>query len=409
MPLKEHVIVGTAMLLLASAPPALAQKVTTVENLTAEQVLMQLANAVSTRPIGQTIALTSAAEIATTPFMLSSGSFEVKLDPKTGLLEKVNPSLGPSFIDRAITAGEGKIAVGATFTSVTYDELSGLSLTNLPFARVAATSAANSRTLTGNLSLTAKTVAIAGQVGLSPNFDIGVIVPLHSIKIAGSSTLVNGTGVVARVAETDSVFGGLGDVLAQAKYRFVKFENPAVPDAGGMALGVSVRLPTGDRENLRGLGVTRTLVSGVMSGVLGPLRPHGTAGFEHWSKGVSVGTDLGQSVSMRHRFQYGAGLELFVPKAPKVTLLLEFLGQRIIGAGEIDVAPENAGPSVPGITSAESMVGIPDGINKNMLIPGLKVNLIGKMLLSLNAMFTLNNNGLRPRTTPVAGIFLTMK
>ena len=83
--------------------------------------------------------------------------------------------------------------------------------------------------------------------------------------------------------------------------------------------------------------------------------------------------------------------------------------QRIIGAGEIDVAPENAGPSMAGITAAESMVGIPDGINKNLLIPGLKVNLIGKMLLSLNAMFTLNNNGLRPRTTPVAGVFLTMK
>src|SRR5215207_6585027 len=114
MALKEHVIVGTAMLLLAAAPPALAQKVTTVEDLTAEQVLMQLANAVSTRPIGQTIALTSAAEIATTPFMLSSGGFEVKLDPKTGLFEKVNPTFGPSLIERAVTAGEGKVAIGAT-------------------------------------------------------------------------------------------------------------------------------------------------------------------------------------------------------------------------------------------------------------------------------------------------------
>jgi hypothetical protein len=55
------------------------------------------------------------------------------------------------------------------------------------------------------------------------------------------------------------------------------------------------------------------------------------------------------------------------------------------------------------------MVGIPDGIHKTMLVPGLKVNLIGKMLLSLNAMFTLKNNGLRPKTTPVAGVFLTMK
>jgi hypothetical protein len=53
-------------------------------------------------------------------------------------------------------------------------------------------------------------------------------------------------------------------------------------------------------------------------------------------------------------------------------------------------------------------VAVRDGIRKAMLIPGLKVNLKGKLLLSLNAMFTLTNNGLRPKVTPVAGIFLTM-
>ena len=41
-------------------------------------------------------------------------------------------------------------------------------------------------------------------------------------------------------------------------------------------------------------------------------------------------------------------------------------------------------------------------------MPGLKVNLKGKMLLSLNAIITLKNNGLHSTVTPVVGINLTM-
>lgn len=409
MMVKRQVIVCATMLLFAfGASPAVAQSVTTVENLTAEQVLVNLANPVSTRPIGETLALISATEIATTPFLLSSGGFVFKLDPATGLMQRTATTFGPSLIDRAITSGEGKVTVGATFQSVKYDQMSGFPLSNLPLASVTAAAPENSRTLTGNFSLTANTVAISGTVGVTENVDVGVVVPLLSVKLAGTSTLVNGSGVVARLAESNTIFSGIGDVAALAKYRFVKFQSADVPDPGGVALVVNVRLPTGDRANLRGLGVTRTLVGTVVSSTRGRLRPHGIAGFEHWSKNVSVGTDLGQSVSIRHRFQYGAGIEF--EAAPKLTVLLEFLDQHILGGAQIEVTPENTNPkiTVPGIASAQSMVAIPDGIHKAMLVPGLKVNLKGKMILSVNAIVTLTNNGLRPRLTPVAGIFLTM-
>jgi hypothetical protein len=41
------------------------------------------------------------------------------------------------------------------------------------------------------------------------------------------------------------------------------------------------------------------------------------------------------------------------------------------------------------------------------LAPGLKVNLKGKILLSLNALVTLKNDGLHARVTPMAGIDVT--
>jgi hypothetical protein len=54
------------------------------------------------------------------------------------------------------------------------------------------------------------------------------------------------------------------------------------------------------------------------------------------------------------------------------------------------------------------MVAVADGIRKALLVPGLKLNLKGKMLVSLNAIVTLHNNGLHSRVTPVVGLNLTL-
>jgi hypothetical protein len=398
--------VVVTILTLACASPAAAQKVTIVPDLTARQVLVQLGDPLSSRPVGEAIALTSAVEIATMPFGTSSGGFVFKLDPSTGLLARTTTTFGPSFTERALTMGEGQVSVGATFNSTSYDELSGFSLSNLPLGSITATSPAASRTSTANLNLTARTVAMSGTVGVSENVDVGVVVPLMSIKLSGTSSVIDGNGTLARLAETNTTFAGIGDVAAFAKYRFVKFKGPELPDPGGIALLVNMRLPTGSRDNLRGLGITRTLVSGVVSGGRKRLRPHASAGFEYWSKNVNAPGNPGETVSVRHQVQYAAGVEM--EAAPKVTLLVDYLGQHIMRGGEVGLVTDTFGANPSGITSTESLVALGRGINKGLLIPGLKVNLKGKMLLSLNVIVTMKNNGLRATVTPVAGINLTM-
>ena len=63
---------------------------------------------------------------------------------------------------------------------------------------------------------------------------------------------------------------------------------------------------------------------------------------------------------------------------------------------------------IAGITSTQSLALLGDGINKALLAPGLKVNLKGKLVLSLGALVTMANNGLHSKVTPVAGLNLTM-
>jgi len=399
----RHVPVAVALLALAT--PAFAQKVTTVPDLTGQQVLVQLSNAATTRPVGEAIALTTALEIATEPFGTSSGGFIFKLDPSTGLQARTTTTFGPSFTERALTSGDGQVSVGATFSSTSFNKISDFSLKSLPLASIASSNPQLARTATANLGLTARTVAISTTVGVTDNVDIGVVVPLVSVKIDGSSSLFNGGGVDTRLAQTTSIFSGIGDVSALAKYRFYKFKGGDMPDPGGIALLVNMRLPTGSRENLRGLGVTRTLIGGVYSSGTSIVRPHASAGFEFWSKGVDITGNPGQTITIRNQFQYSGGIE--IEAAPKVTLIADVIGQQILGGGQIGQVTDSS-PGLAGISSTQSLVALPDGITKLLFVPGMKVNVKGKMLLSVHAIVTMKNNGLHATVTPVAGINLTM-
>jgi hypothetical protein len=405
---RSHAPVVVTILLLAGATPAWAQKVTTVEELTLRQTINTLTDSLAARPVGESIGAVIAAEIATAPLSTSSGGFVFKLDPSTGLLARTTTTFGPSLTDNALTAGEGQVSMGATFSASTYDKLSDFALGRLPLGSVTAASPTVARTGTGDFQISSKTLTLGGSLGVTENFDIGVVVPLVSIKFAGNTSLVSGNGTVVRFAEGGATFSGLGDIAAIAKYRFVKFKGGPLPDPGGVALLVNMRLPTGDRANLRGLGVTRTLVSFVVSGGKGKLKPHGNIGFEVWSKSVDVVTNAatGGFESLRHQLQAAAGIEF--EAAPKVTLLLDYLHQHIRGAGEIQSITDTPATNVLGITALQSLVAVDEGIKKGLLVPGLKVNLKGKLLLSLNAIITLRNNGLHAEITPVAGINLTM-
>lgn len=397
--------VPATVVLLALATPAFAQKVTTVPDLTGQQVLVQLSNAATTRPVGEAIALTTALEIATEPFGTSSGGFIFKLDPSTGLQARTTTTFGPSFTERALTSGDGQVSVGATFSSTSFNKISGLSLSSLPLASLSSSNPQLARNATANLGLTARTVAISTTLGVTDNVDIGVVVPMVSVKIDGSSSLFNGSGVDTRLAQSTSIFSGIGDVSALAKYRFYKFKGGDMPDPGGVALLVNMRLPTGSRDNLRGLGVTRTLIGGVYSSGTSIIRPHASAGFEFWSKGIDITGNAGQTITIRNQFQYAGGIE--IEAAPKITLIADVIGQQIFGGGQIGQVTDSS-PAIAGISSAQSLVALPDGITKLLFVPGMKVNIKGKMLLSVNAIVTMKNNGLHATVTPVAGINLTM-
>jgi hypothetical protein len=351
--------------------------------------------------VASAIESATALEVANAPFGSSAGGFVFKLDPATGLKVRSAPTFGPSFAERALTAGEGKVSFGASLSVATYDKLNTFSLRRMPLLVTDGPTPAQRVTGIASLVLSSETLVVSTAIGATDNLDIAVAVPFVKVKLDGTSWLETPNRVFEPIRGAVSS-SGLGDLAVSAKYRFLKFgEGP--PDPGGVAFLLTTRLPTGNRENFRGLGLTRVLGSALVSAGKGKIRPHANVGFEWWEKGLVVDNFTpSTNVTLRHQVQYAAGVEL--DAGPKVTLLLDFLGRHVLGGGAVALREIALPPSIPEFTAVDLAEATPKRIRKMTLAPGLKWNLKGSFVFSGNALITVLDNGLRDFFTPVVGV-----
>jgi hypothetical protein len=410
-----------AIVLALMCPPAYAQDEAPppVENLA--DLLTLLASLPGSPELGSFLRFATSLEVATTPFGTSSGAFVFKLDPTTGLEVRTASTFGPAFGERAITAGAGAASVSVNFIAATYDKVNDEDLDQLRLAETDSRFPELQQQGFASLVLSSQSTVIQAVMGASDNLDIGAIIPIVKVKVNGVGWIQN--NVVRRQAdgevrndilyraEGDASSAGVGDIGVSAKYRFLRFggtpppDAPLEPDPGGLAVMATVRLPTGSREGLRGLGVTRAMGSLIASMGQGRIRPHANVGFEWWDKGIDIVSPDVDTVTVRHRIQYGGGIEF--EASPKLTFLVDFLGRHVLGGGVIGYRTvENPNPAAP-ITSLTHAFATEEGIRKLSLVPGMKWNLKGKMLLTVSGIASLFDNGLHDLFTPVVGLDIT--
>ena len=404
MSIRRLPLASTLLLSVAWSSLAAAQPVTTVTP-SLRDTLFTLTGGIAALPAGEAIGLATAMEVANAPFGSSAGGFVFKLDPSTGLRVRTAPTFGPSFAERALTAGEGKVTFGASLSVATYDKLNEFSLKEMRLAATTSRFPLANETGFASLVLSSETLVVTAAVGATDNLDISVAVPFVKVKLDGRSWVVqNATDRVINFNQGTISSSGLGDVAVSAKFRLVRF-GEGQPDPGGMAVMLTSRLPTGNRENFRGLGIARVMGSALVSAGRGPFRPHANVGFEWWEKGLSVSRDFSgvNQVTARHQIQYAAGLE--IEAGPKVTLLADFLGRHILGGGRVDSESVAVPPLFVGIVDTLQLaVATEKSIREYILAPGLKWNLKGSFVLSWNALVSLQDNGLRDFFTPVVGV-----
>lgn len=204
-------------------------------------------------------------QVATYPVATSSGGFTYEFDPALGIVRRSTRSFGPSFTERALTVGQRNVSFGVNVQHARFDRFEGNDLRRLLLSGTDESSSIL------HLNITTDTTAFVTEVGVLPRLDVGVVVPFIRVRVAADLEHVRDGEDTSRSQRAGSS-SGIGDITAKAKYTFYR------RGGGGLAAATEVRLPTGDRLNLRGAGSPRVKLFAIWSEESGMFAPHVNVG-----------------------------------------------------------------------------------------------------------------------------------
>jgi hypothetical protein len=376
--------IGAACLLQASV--AGAQSVSDVLTFLVTNQSVQTGNIARDRNAAQatsdTIGRALRANLATLPAPSTSAAFLYRLNPELGTVERATQTFGPSFVERAQTAGRNQISYGLAFQYLHFDSLDGKNLrdgslvtTANRFSDEAAPFDADHLTL----NIDASVATLYGSVGITDRLDVGLLVPMVSLQVSGSR-VDNYRGQTFMQANASSHAVGLADLIVRSKY--------ALYNSGdtGVAAAVDLRLPTGREADLLGAGSASTRFSGIGSLERGRLSASGNAG-------VTVG-------GLATELNYDGAVA--IAATPRVTIAGELLGRWIDGPGHV---VEIATPH-PTLAGVQTIRLTPDASALNVVtfVPGFKWNMSDTWVLAANVAIPLTSAGLTAHFTPFIGL-----
>ncbi len=358
---------------------------------------------------GETIARALALEVATAPAASSTAGLTYTFDLSTRTFARRAGTFGPAFSDRAVTIGKAKLSGGFSYLRRSYDRLDDLPLDGFEVFRF---QEGTLPVTSARLELNARTETLAGfaTYGVLDNLEISVVVPYVRISLTGASRIFDQRDDELQRVFVNAAADGIGDIAIATKWQFWSSRPKA--DEGdrqiGLAAAGNVRLPTGKKDSLAGLGLTRTTVSFVGSATIGRMSTHVNAGYEIWSDGIDVPKDfLGQStITAKDQVPYSVGLEWEVH--PQLSAMFDVLGRYMRGGGGVGYQPFKFPQNFADVTGAEALIAVPNGIHRVVLAPGAKWNAFRNVLVTMNVLVSVTNKGLHSRVTPVIGAEWTL-
>lgn len=352
------------------------------------------------------------AQLSALPIGSSSGGFTYRYDAATGTYTRSTETFGPAFAERAQTLGRNRINFGASWTRSTYSELDGRDLENgdikfyLPHEALSPPSFVEGDVLEASLrlKLSSNTTVFFMSAGLTEDLDVGFAFPFQrvSMDVTYRATILD--FATRNTAPTTHLFpngtkttdftesasaSGIGDILLRAKYNFSRTADQA------FAVGLDVRLPTGDEADMLGTGSTQTqiyLISSLSAGRIGP----------HFNVGYTAASGDGTN-----QINYVAGAEYAA--TPKLTLVGDLIGRFFIDTFRLEdeVVPHQFRQSDTAsfeTTSFNTVQAREGNVSSILGTVGLKFNPVSNLLVSGHLMFTITDAGLRRRLTPVLGV-----
>jgi hypothetical protein len=359
-------------------------------------------------------ALTS--QIVSLPLPPPASGFTYEFDPSLGVFQRTTTSFGPILSERAETIGARRVSIGFAYQRLSFDSIESVDLQNVP----AVFTHDDAQLLGGREDVVTTVNSIESEVsrtsafisyGVTNRLDVSIAVPFVTADL-----LVTSDATIQRLGTTNpethffrsleddigthrlfTAFGsasGLGDVTVRLKQTVKKGASQ------GVALGIDLRLPTGDERNLLGTGAPGVNPFIAWSGHYGAISPHLNGGYQ-WNGDSILGGEpgSGEAKDLPDLAQYSAGAVIEVH--PRVTAAVDVLGRYIIDSPRLRLEEFHALDNrtvYPNITFTSG------SFHEISAAAGVKINTFGRMLLNLNLLVRLNSAGLRDKISPLVGL-----
>lgn len=341
------------------------------------------------------------------PVPANSTSFTFTYNPALGVFERSSGSLGPVFVDRGETVGEGRFDLIFSYQFANLTDFDGDSFgSQLEFGF---TAVADGVDIAGlfvgqDFSLKQNVFSFNGTYGITDNWDVNLLVPIvyTTLDLTGLSIgAVGGAPSAVRSNRFHDDAFGIGDILLRTKYRF--FEDPDVVLLAG---ALTLRMPSGDDENFQGLGDFTITPSLIVSRPIGLHDIH-----------MNLGMEFNTAAAERSRARYAIGAT--IQPLDRFAFLVD-----ILGSSGLDDDPFSVPTTGGNVTPACGPIG--GGLSVNCLnamlnasgtaldafVPrsdivdlstGIKFNPFGNANVYLLAIIPLTQQGLRAAVVPAGG------
>lgn len=359
-------------------------------------------------------------QLTSLPLPSPASGFTYTFDPDLGVYTRSAQSYGPILAERAETIGKEKFYAGFSFQHFRFGTLDGVNLRN--FSSVFQHTQTTPDPIIKQDLITTSTfldtqldqATAFFTYGLSDRIDVSVALPVvnASLAVVSNATIQrigtasdptihyfldsNGNPTNHKQFSSSGAASGIGDVLVRVKGTALKTA-PA-----WFALGVDVRLPTGDAYNFLGSGAVGLKPFIAISGRTKKITPHVNLGYQ-WNDSSPLAGDIftGTSGHLPNQFEYAVGFDAGVNK--RFSFAADLLGQEIFHAQGVTPTTFTA---ANGSKFADNGF-VRENINLTNGSVGFKVNPIGTLLVSFNVLVQLNDAGLRSRVVPLVGFSYT--
>ncbi len=370
-------------------------------------------------------------------FPLGPTSTSVVFAPEAGTDQRVR--FGSGYAAGAHTLGRGRRALAFTYQMTTHEKYDGLNLRdsgiNLFLEHACCTGDPSERDLmqqTISLRLNRKVAALVLDYGLTGWFDVGIVVPFVQVDASArvaSRILRTATAATPGLHAFDeidlanrtlpsghqppeagvagsgsSTARGFGDVVLRGKLRLVEGRGHA------LAFGVDLKLPSGDSDELIGLGATQVTPALMWSMSAGRFRARVRGSYTRSSGELSpLVAAPGVDLNVPDEVGYDAGFDLDL--APRTTLVVDVAGRQVERIGRFrsaDVVLSSRGPGPLPSASFVAAGALQDaGLRTADLTlgsVGARFHFGGAVFANLRVLVPIGNVGLRPAPAVVFGL-----